>query len=57
MDTNLVAQAQTTEQKMRVNVAQEQRTLKEQHRRRPNSRTSAKPRQDKLAYQRLDLKE
>jgi len=42
---------------MRIDVAQEQGALKEQHSRRPYGRTSPKPWQDKLAYQWLDLKE
>jgi phosphopantetheinyl transferase len=42
---------------MRIEVSREQRHLKEQQTDRPHGRTSAEPRQDRLAQQRLHLKE
>jgi len=53
----LFRQTQPAEKQVRVDVSQEQGALKKQHCGRPNGWTASKPGQDKLADQRLHLKE
>lgn len=57
MDGSLGTKSEQTGENMRVGVSSEEEQLENQHARRPYSRATAKPRQNVLAHDRLDLEE
>jgi len=57
MNFDLFRQPEARKEQVRVNISEEQRALEKQHRRRPNSRATSEPRQNKFADQGLNLKE